>query len=60
MPETLHIVAFTHHEKTDDPDHPIVDICDRVLVHGKEIEIPAGCSVSFSKTTKTLRKDTQG
>lgn len=51
----INIYIEKHLERTGDADYPIVAICDRIMINGKEIEIPKRATVTVSCTTKALQ-----
>jgi hypothetical protein len=48
MKKSFDICILARIEHTEDPNEPIVEICEKVTVDGKEIEIPEGCVAKVS------------
>lgn len=48
MKKYLNICILTRIEKTGNPDDPYVEICEKLTVDGREIEIPEGCVAKVS------------
>ena len=48
MKKYLNICILTRIEKTGNPDDPCIEICEKLTVDGREIEIPEGCVAKVS------------
>lgn len=51
MKRYLNICILTRVEKTGNLDDPYVEICEKLTVDGREIEIPEGCVAKVSYAT---------
>ena len=51
MKKYLNICILAHIEHTGDPNDPYVEICEKLTVDGREIEIPEGCIAKVSYAT---------
>ena len=51
MRKQIDICILTRVERTNDPQEPYIELCEKLTVDGKEIEIPQGCVVKVSFAT---------
>ena len=55
--KTLDICILIRVERTEDINEPYAEICEKLTVDGKEIEIPDGCVPKVSFATYEGKKE---
>ena len=60
MKRYLNICILTRVEKTGNLDDPYVEICEKLTVDGREIEIPEGCVAKVSYATYQKEQPLRG